>query len=123
MLPKPASRCSPRTCSETTLIAAHMNHPTIGITSGEPAGIGPELCAMLAARHVEHPYAARLVLLGDRTLLESRARRIGIDVTYVDYDGAAIAPPHATLELVHQPLAAPVVPGHPDPTNAHSVLA
>ncbi len=37
----------------------------IAVTSGEPAGIGPELCVMLARQ----PFAARLVAIGDRGLL------------------------------------------------------
>ena len=30
-----------------------LEKPALAITSGEPAGIGPELCAMLAMRHAE----------------------------------------------------------------------
>ena len=42
---------------------------------------------------------------------------------YADYDAASSAPPPSILEIWHQPVAAPVTPGHPDPANAHSVLA
>lgn len=94
----------------------------IAITVGEPAGIGPELCAMLAVRHQTHPYRARLVILGDRNLLSSRAARIGLHPTYADYDGASFGPAPGVVEIWQQPLAAPVTPGRPDPTNAHSVL-
>ncbi len=95
--------------------------PTIAITAGEPAGIGPELVAMLAARHREHPFAARLVVIGDRELLVRRAARIGAQAHYADYDIASYGAPAGAIEVWHQPLAAPVTPGHPDPTNAHSV--
>jgi 4-hydroxythreonine-4-phosphate dehydrogenase len=97
-------------------------NPSIAVTCGEPAGIGPELLAMLAQRHAAEPFPARLVLVADRDLLAERALRIGIGAPYVDYDPAAFAPRHAT-EVWHQPLAAPSVPGHLDPTNARSVLA
>lgn len=40
-----------------------LEKPALAITSGEPVGIGPELCAMLAVRHAETPFAARLVVL------------------------------------------------------------
>lgn len=40
-------------------------HPVIAVTSGEPAGIGPELCVMLA----REPLPARLVMIGERALL------------------------------------------------------
>jgi 4-hydroxythreonine-4-phosphate dehydrogenase len=97
--------------------------PTIAITAGEPAGIGPELCAMLAARHASAPFHARLVFLGDRDLLIARAARIGIALRGADYDPLAFAPAGGVVEIWHQPLAAPVVPGHPDPTNSAAVLA
>ena len=94
----------------------------LAITSGEPAGIGPELCAMLAMHHAQAPFAARLVLLGDRDLLATRAARIGLWPRYADFDPVAFAPASGVVEIWDQPLAAPVTPGHPDPTNARSVL-
>jgi 4-hydroxythreonine-4-phosphate dehydrogenase len=98
-------------------------HPTIAITSGEPAGIGPELCAMLAERHARKPFAARLVVLGDERLLAERSRRVGIAPRYGRFDPLSFAPIGRAVEVWHQPLAAPAVPGHPDPTNARSVLS
>ena len=100
-----------------------MAHPTIGITSGEPAGIGPELVARLAEHHASRHFAARLVVLGDEALLVERAHRIGLAPRYARYDPLAFSPPGGAIELWHQPLAAPAVPGHPDPTNARSVLS
>ena len=99
------------------------SRPAIAVTSGEPAGIGPELCAMLAVRHASEPYAARLVILGDRDLLAARAGRVGLAPRYADYDPASFAPSGGVVEVWHQPLAAPPVPGHPDPTNGASVLS
>jgi len=100
-----------------------MAHPTIGITSGEPAGIGPELVARLAERHASRHFAARLVVLGDEALLVERAHRVGLAPRYARYDPLAFSPPGGAIEVWHQPLAAPAVPGHPDPTNARSVLS
>ncbi len=97
--------------------------PTIAITAGEPAGIGPELVAMLATRHHEQAFPARLVVIGDRELLARRAARIGAAAHYAEYDVASFGPPAGAVEVWHQPVAAPVTPGHPDPTNAHSVRA
>jgi 4-hydroxythreonine-4-phosphate dehydrogenase len=96
--------------------------PTIAITAGEPAGIGPELVAKLAQRHRAQPFHARLVVLGDYDLLTARAQRIGETGAYARYDPLAFAPPASAIEVWDQPLAAPAVPGHPDPTNARSVL-
>jgi 4-hydroxythreonine-4-phosphate dehydrogenase len=97
--------------------------PTLLVTSGEPAGIGPELVAMLALRHLRTPFPARLVVLGDRGLLDARAARIGTKPLYAEYDPMAYAPAGGVVEVWDQPVTAPVNPGHPDPTNAHSVLA
>jgi 4-hydroxythreonine-4-phosphate dehydrogenase len=94
--------------------------PLIAITSGEPAGIGPELCAMIAARHAAKSFAARLVIIGDRDLLATRAARIGLrgDHPAFDRSGRAIAP---AASVLHVPLAVPVVAGTPDPANAFHV--
>ncbi len=100
-----------------------MDRPTIAITAGEPAGIGPELAALLAMRHRERAFPARLVVVGDRELLAARAARIGASPRYADYDHASFAPTAGGVEIWHQPVATPVTPGHPDPSNAHSVLA
>jgi 4-hydroxythreonine-4-phosphate dehydrogenase len=96
--------------------------PRIALTSGEPAGIGPELCVALAGGELP----CELVCLGDRTLLAGRARQVGLAVTLRDYPGpGAEATPHApgTLPVAHVPLAAPSVAGRPDPANARYVLA
>jgi 4-hydroxythreonine-4-phosphate dehydrogenase len=104
-------------------MTAAIDRPLLAITSGEPAGIGPELCAKLAHRHAQRHFPARLVVLGELALLRERAQRIGIDARYAPYDPAAFAPAGGMVEVWEQPLAAPVRPGHPDPTNAHSVLS
>ena len=91
--------------------------PSIAVTVGEPAGIGPELCVRLA----ERKWSARLVLIGDLALLRKRALRLDLDVSLVPYhrDGA---PPNS-LEVLSVPLANAVVPGRLDPANAKGVLA
>jgi 4-hydroxythreonine-4-phosphate dehydrogenase len=95
--------------------------PVVAITSGEPAGIGPELCAMLAAAHAREPLPARLVILGDLALLRERAQRIGLAPHFAAFDPAAFSP-HGAVEVWHMPVAVPAIPGQPDPTNASAVL-
>lgn len=82
----------------------NAKRPTIAVTSGEPAGIGPDICLALAARS----WPARLVVLGDRDLLQERARALGL---------AADA-----IEIRHIPLKTPATAGHLDPRNARYVL-
>ncbi|MGH8260298.1 MAG: 4-hydroxythreonine-4-phosphate dehydrogenase PdxA [Steroidobacteraceae bacterium] len=91
----------------------------IALTSGEPAGIGPDLCLALAGR----PLACELVCLADRALLEQRARLLGSSVTLRDYDPAnPQAHVRGTLTVLHCPLDQPATAGHLDPRNAPVVL-
>ena len=99
-----------------------MTVPIVGITSGEPAGIGPELCAMIAARHACSPFAARLVILGDCELLSTRAQRIKLAPRYVSFEPAASGVADGAVEVWHCPLAVRAIPGRPDPANAAAVL-
>jgi len=98
--------------------------PRIALTSGEPAGIGPELCLAVAAGV---PPPCELVCFGDAALLEERARQLGIAVRLLPYEGggsAAPAPPvRGTLRVAQEPLAVPSVPGRLEPANARYVLA
>ncbi len=48
----------------------------IVVTSGEPSGIGPDICLQLAAKNWLIP----LVVLGDQTLFEARADLLGINI-------------------------------------------
>jgi len=99
-----------------------MRHrPTIAVTVGEPAGIGPELCAMLAARHASDAWPARIVLVGDRDVVSQRARRIGLAPSLVDFDPARERDDDA-IEMWHVPLAVPAEAGRPDPANAGAVI-
>jgi 4-hydroxythreonine-4-phosphate dehydrogenase len=87
----------------------------IAITAGEPAGIGPDLCAILAGRR----FPAPLVILGDRVVVADRARRRGLAFDPADYVRGTTAP----VSFLAMPAAAPVTPGRLDPANARHVLA
>jgi len=93
--------------------------PVIGLSAGEPAGIGPDLCALLA----RHDYPAHLVVAADREVMRERARLLGIEADFAEYD-----PAHPTearpgqASLWHHPAPAPVVPGALNPINSPYVL-
>jgi 4-hydroxythreonine-4-phosphate dehydrogenase len=78
--------------------------PTVVVSSGEPSGIGPDICLALAGK----AFAARLVVLGDRGLLADRATALGVSI-----DG---------LDIRHVALRAPCVAGRLDVANARYVL-
>ncbi len=87
------------------------------VTSGEPAGIGPDICVRLA----QIP-DLNCVVLGDRELLRQRAGQLGLDVRVEDYHSGAIPTPN-TLRVQHLALAAECQPGVLDPRNSFYVLA
>ena len=100
----------------------------IALTCGEGAGIGPDLCVMVAQSARTYP----LVCLADQDLLAARARQLGLPCTlHALASGAhgavqAAAPvAHAAghLSVLHLPLAAPVTAGRLDTRNARHVLA
>lgn len=70
------------------------NKPPLVVTAGDPAGIGPELCSVIA----ESRFAADVVIVGDATLIDER------------------------LHVIDQPFPAPVVHGKPDSANAKTLL-
>jgi 4-hydroxythreonine-4-phosphate dehydrogenase len=83
---------------------SRVERPRLILTSGEPAGIGPELCAQLTAGELPD---CEITCLVDQALLESRAPA-----------GSRLE----RLQVLHRPLAVPAVPGHLDVRNAHYVL-
>jgi 4-hydroxythreonine-4-phosphate dehydrogenase len=93
--------------------------PRIAITAGEPAGIGPELVAALAATDL----AADLIAIGDPALLQAAARQRGIDLHLETDDGRRTTQrvPGA-LRCVPIPLRAAATPGQLDVRNAAYVI-
>jgi 4-hydroxythreonine-4-phosphate dehydrogenase len=93
--------------------------PRLAVTAGEPAGVGPELVARLAATDLP----VDLVAVTDRELLRRAASLCGLDLDIVDDDGTrAVSRPAGRIRVRHVPLGADVRFGRPDPRNAHHVL-
>lgn len=86
--------------------------PRLALTSGEPAGIGPDLCVLLSQQLAEHDIGCDIICLADRGLLEARATLLQRPLR---------TGPHFQLE--HLPLGASCEPGRLDPRNAAHVLA
>jgi 4-hydroxythreonine-4-phosphate dehydrogenase len=93
--------------------------PRLAITAGEPAGVGPELIAALAATDLP----ADLVAIADAQLLRAAARHCDVDLVIEDYDGSVRTQrARASLRCLHVPLRTPVHAGTLDPRNASYVL-
>jgi len=97
--------------------------PRIAVTTGEPAGIGPELCLALSARRLD----CELVCVGDPSLLAERARltRPAVKLrAYAAHAGGA-RQRHQPGRLLVEPeaLRTPSTPGRLDQRNSPYVLA
>jgi 4-hydroxythreonine-4-phosphate dehydrogenase len=94
--------------------------PRLLYTPGEPAGIGPDLCALVAQQ--SHPF--ELVAVADPTVLEQRAASLGLPLRCEPHDGASRPRPSepGRIAVLPVPLAVPVVVGRPDTANAPYVL-
>lgn len=88
------------------------------VTSGEPAGIGPDICLSLADRVDERP----VVVLADRTLLQQRATLLNLSVELIDYIGQTQPSAQGELYVEHVALQQEVRLGVLDCANANYVL-
>ena len=80
------------------------DRPVIAVTSGEPAGIGADICLALTDRQFD----AHIVVFGDHDLLQTRARQLNRST--------------AGLDIRHVPLKKSAAAGRLDPANAQYVL-
>lgn len=97
-----------------------LHSPRLAITAGEPAGIGPDLIALLA----QTPSPAQRVVLGDRDQIEARAAALGLPLVCKTFDPDAPRRPSpvGVLDILSVPLPKPAQPGLLDPENASQVI-
>ena len=87
------------------------------VTSGEPAGIGPDLCLALAE------LALPIVVLADRAVLQGRAKQLQYSVRLLNYNpGFYLQPKAGELVVWSLPCAAPVAAGELNPANSRYVM-
>jgi len=87
------------------------------VTSGEPAGVGPDLCLALAGSSLP------VVVLCDKTVLDARAKQLGLDIVLEEYQ-EGICPSHAAdhLTVLSLPCPSSVTPGLLNPINSSYVI-
>lgn len=92
----------------------------IGITPGEPAGIGPDLVISLA----QQDWPVELVVCGNSSVLLERAQILGKPLSLLPYDALKPAKPQkaGSLTLVDFALAEPVIAGQLNAANGHYVI-
>ena len=93
-----------------------MTPKILAFTPGEPAGIGPDLAAMIAQQ--TFPYC--LVAIADSTMLVKRAQQLGINLSLKEFDGGQSKA--GELQYIHVPCSQIAEAGQLDKANAQYVL-
>lgn len=93
----------------------------IALTTGEPAGIGPDLAILLAEQDIN----AEVITLGCPQLLAERAKQLGKNITIEPANTQKPATKNlaGTIKVLAHELAEPATPGTLNPANSHYVLA
>lgn len=96
-----------------------MTNQAIVISTGEPAGIGPDISLAFAAQ----AHTGRFVFLGDHTVLRRRAELLDIAIEFQLLTDTSSTTEHEAgiMQLVNIPTDVPVVPGILDQRNAIAV--
>ena len=99
----------------TTRTAIAMTTPPLVLTTGEPAGVGPELTLQL----LQQPLPGPLVIACDPDLLLERATLLDLPLALKD---DTLVAPGGKAELLPVALSVPSVPGSLDTANASYVI-
>jgi 4-hydroxythreonine-4-phosphate dehydrogenase len=95
----------------------------LALTSGEPAGIGPDITLKAWLRRDELKLPA-FYLLGDRDFLAERAKALGLKIELADVRPEdALGAFADALPVVATGQAATARPGQPDDTSANAAIA
>lgn len=102
-----------------------MQHPApsrpIGLTQGDPAGIGPDIALTAWSRRAELSLPPFLYI-GDHAVLADRAREIGVDVRIRETDARGAIPVFAeAIPVLPVAAGAAVRAGHPHPASAAGI--
>ncbi len=96
---------------------AKMKKPLIAVTMGDPAGIGPEII-LKALDDPRIKKACRLLIFGDRQVLESTARRLGKSFSINSIPRLDRTEGYQETVGLYEASSLPVdqvIPGRPDP--------
>ena len=94
-----------------------MTIPVLAITSGEPAGIGPDICLDIPSFGLP----VRCVVLADMALMQERCKTLGKSVEILAYNKDLVPKAHQ-LEVLHVPLSEKAQAGVLNVNNADYVI-
>jgi len=105
--------------SSTDWMRANTDIPRIIISTGEPAGIGPDITIQIAQENIN----ADIVAIGDPDLLQGRASILGLPLTLIEFD-KTIKKKHIakSLRIIPVKTENPSIASQLDPDNAAYVL-
>ncbi len=96
----------------------------LAVTTGEPAGIGPDLVIALASEKQSYQEKAQLIVIADKKMMQQRAEQLKLVVNFIDYDINKETCPNKVGEItiLDTPCPAPVISGKLEANNSEYVL-
>lgn len=98
-----------------------MSLARLALTTGEPAGIGPDLAIMLAQNPLQD---CEIITIGCSQLLQARAKQLGLTISIESFDPNAAATTNTAgiIRLVDIPTKTPVIASQLNQANAPYVI-
>ena len=92
----------------------------IAVSSGDPAGIGPDICIKAFGQKKIYDFSP--VIFGDKELFKSRAKTLGINADIKIYKGQEELS-NDSLWIANQDCDLNIYPGRPDPNCANFIIS
>ncbi|MBP9743465.1 MAG: hypothetical protein KBD37_08910, partial [Burkholderiales bacterium] len=96
------------------------NKKIILVTSGDPAGIGPDICLDIVRHNFSDKY--KIVVIGSVEVLQQRAKLLNRQLLIKKIDDLAIDCKAGVLPVLNVECADKVIPGIVNPNNSPYVL-
>ena len=92
----------------------------IAVSSGDPAGIGPDICIKAFGQKKIYDFSP--VIFGDKELFKSRAKTLGINADIQIYKGQEELS-NDSLWIANRDCNLNILPGKPDPNCANFIIS
>ena len=92
----------------------------IAVSSGDPAGIGPDICIKAFGQKKIYDFSP--VIFGDKELFKSRAKTLGINADIQIYKGQEELS-NDSLWIANRDCDLNILPGRPDPNCANFIIS
>ena len=92
----------------------------IAVSSGDPAGIGPDICIKAFGQKIIYDFSP--VIFGDKELFKSRAKTLGINADIQIYKGQEELS-NDSLWIANRDCNLNILPGKPDPNCSNFIIS